>query len=693
MKRLICFLILTAMLCGLAPAYARTYSSRIEAEWCAVTNIPESENGENGLPVYRSAVTYSNGLAINHSTTAQMPEGGWYLKYDITISADGIYDLSFVTSSAVSRYTSPYSIAINDDVVRVSESMKTANSYNSNWGKYAAKAYLKQGNNTIAFIIDDYTEQSKGSTSKTVFYFDYFDVTYSEIQGIRAEGEDYFEPSSGSGIGAARDETANSALGGDKRYLKFGGNATEGETKSVKLKVYAPEAGEYKMNTICSRLGVGWAGLWDLTDESGRVYHLNAETASLIREVVPSASNAFCEYNLAAPVTLAAGYNTFTVTAYPRGSGGFATFIDYIAFEKTGAGALTIEAESCAEPGYWTAASGRLTLKQTDEAWGYDPVGDAFEIYYDFDIADENTYYFYFDMAAANSSNSSVSRMEISVDGEKWRAFDTANLVKYSNSKSGISATYSPAVYRYENRYSLEQGGHRLGLRVTEPIAADDRRLEYFAVIDKIQVLPSERSAEYMKAKINVPYVAAGDSLEAEIGIYDNYGTMLGSEEFDFEYESSNPRVAEVDSDGRITAVGIGDAQIRISAKSDIFGNVSTEAAISVISEIQGICITKCIRRGDEITIGLINPLATQSSAMLIVTEYENIDGAQKLTGVHRTDLPSKIGNVTSEELHGIMENTYTIKLNNAAALSDVYVWTDTGDMVSLCSGIVGQEG
>lgn len=173
------------------------------------------------------------------------------------------------------------------------------------------------------------------------------------------------------------------------------------------------------MNTICSKLGVGWAGKWDLSDENGNVYPMNAETVSFVRDVLPSASSAFCEYNLNTPVYLDSGYNTLTITAYTRGSGGFATFVDYIAFTKSSSGSLKIEAEACAEPGYWTASNGRLTLNQTDEVWGYDPVGDAFEVYYDFEIAEENDYHLYFDMAAANSSNNNVSRLEISVDGRK----------------------------------------------------------------------------------------------------------------------------------------------------------------------------------------------------------------------------------------------------------------------------------
>ena len=109
---------------------------------------------------------------------------------------------------------------------------------------------------------------------------------------------------------------------------------------------------------------------------------------------------------------------------------------------------MCIRDRTCSEPGYWTASNGRLTLKQTDEVWGYDPVGDAFAVYFDFNVSAEDDYHLYFDMAAANSSNNNVSRLEVSVDGEHWTSFDTKNLTYYSKTSSGIGAAYGPAVYR-----------------------------------------------------------------------------------------------------------------------------------------------------------------------------------------------------------------------------------------------------
>lgn len=523
------------------PVWAQDFTSRVEAEWCEMTNIPASESGENNLPVYRSSATFSNGLAVNHTNTTQIPDGGWYMSYDIVVNADGIYNLSFMTSAVGSKYTSPYSISINGgEPAEVLSGMKIADGYNANWAKYSMSTYLEKGSNTITVEITDYTEQSKSSSPRTVFYFDYFDVEFSENQGVRAEGESYFDASTTSGISAATDATANSALTGDKRYLKFGGDAVSAdETRSVKVKVYAPESGEYKMNTICSKLGVGWAGKWDLSDENGNVYPLNAETVSFVRDVLPSASNAFCEYNLNTPVYLDSGYNTLTITAYTRGSGGFATFVDYIAFTKSSSGSLTIEAEACTEPGYWTAANGRLTLNQTDEVWGYDPVGDAFEVYYDFEIAEESSYHLYFDMAAANSSNNNVSRLEISVDGEKWKSFDTDNLSYYGKTTSGISSTYAPAVYMYEKSYTLTEGSHSIGIRVTEPIAPDDRRLQYYADVDKIMILPDDRRAEIAEAAISVPYLAAGDSTELSFTILDNYENSVNTDDFTISYEKA----------------------------------------------------------------------------------------------------------------------------------------------------------
>lgn len=91
--------------------------------------------------------------------------------------------------------------------------------------------------------------------------------------------------------------------------------------------------------------------------------------------------------------------------------------------------------------------------------------------------------------------------------------------------------------------------------------------------------------------------------------------------------------------------------------------------------------------------VKLINPNQTDSSAALIVTEYEQINGAEKLTKIHTVDLLTKSGKVGDDEMRGIMEKTYTITLDSAESLSDVYFWTDSDDMVSLWNGLVGQEG
>ena len=191
-------------------------------------------------------------------------------------------------------YAVSYTHLVNDDEpTQISAGMKVGDGYNANWAKYQISAYLTKGTNTLTFIVTDYTVNSKASSPRVVFYFDYFDLSFAESQGIIAEGESYFEPSSSSGIGAATDTTANSALTGDKRYLKFSGTASgEDDTKSAKVKVYAPKSGEYTMNTICTKLGVGSVSYTHLD-----VYKRQPLSYGFGSELVQQGESGFvCEY-------------------------------------------------------------------------------------------------------------------------------------------------------------------------------------------------------------------------------------------------------------------------------------------------------------------------------------------------------------------------------------------------------------
>lgn len=530
-----------------------------------------------------------------------------WVAYSIYVEKAGKYTIEFKSSPLTDgRYTSPATFSVN--AVAAETALKS--SIDVNTKIYTSVVNLNEGENELRFTI---VGSRPNTGTDGLFHLYYVNCEEYRFSGIRYEGESGAATVS---VGWQKESAFRHNQTNNIDAIRAGNEYWE--------QSFNAPAGKYKLT-------------WRTTDIAGTQYVSPAKLTVNGEEVIAKTKTSdgdpwFIQSN---EVYLTEGINKvrFTITNTKNfGAGPQALlYIDYIELEQ-------LEGEDAESEIYYDAlkfegedATGsveRISGEDADgfsgEAWNrvrgtatttFTTPADDFDLYItvgaDIDVAQhENGKY--------------LGTAAISIDGGEFIPLSGTNMTKIAGLTGTAGGCANTAKWQYKPVVTLEEGQHSFAIKYVG-VGSNGNAGNTFIYYDCFELIP--RNGIIEKAVIKAPQskVICGTQMPATSGLYYTTGYMVEEAKIlSANYTSSNPLVASVDSDGVITAINPGVAEILVT-----YNDTYTDSLEIIVCDESGIIpISSSYDEETGVaTIKLTRIMDATGNATVIFGAYDEVDG------------------------------------------------------------------
>lgn len=656
----------------------------VQGEEYADTNVPEAGRSE----MTDSAL--NNGAALKISTAETIPADGFYVDYTATAAKEGMYTLEF--SSSVQGYetadegsnesckaASPYTVKVNDgnavsfnDFSGYRQSEKTVG--DMKLVTYAMDVYLNRGLNTVRFVV----KQGCVNDNTVIFALDYLKLsplTHYSADDFKVEGESFSKANVSYQAGNACAKSDAGCSNGKKAYFY-----NTSEAPVLDYEFYVEKEGDYAIFAGSTYFNFEWAGKLGISVNGGDSIPVDETTSEIVSEIRADDHDLY--KNIAVKeklVHLTKGYNTMRLEGLsPRTHDNrHILAVDYIRFVRAEAGVSNnIDFPVKVVNMKWKHE--KMTNGWRSEHYCEDVLADGktASIEESFFVSEEGDYVLEMDAAGHFAKNHSWgSPAGISFDNEELVELELDKNVKYVAPIGADAAIF--AHMRYMPTVHLTAGWHTLrfeSMGAAEAAGLNGKTRVYW------QEFTLEKAADVDTAALSFadPVITVGESTQAKITYLSAAGDKVTPEENAVSYTSSNTNVAEVDSDGKVTAFNPGKTVI--TACNDAVEIAGAE--LIVLPEGSTVFAQEVRRDNTNKTINVrvssIGDMQADEEVSVIVASYATEEG-----------LPTTLKSVSVNKVSGLkngINQDIPVQIADLQASDTVnlYIWRSMGELVPL---------
>lgn len=658
----------------------------VQGEEYADTNVPEA-----GVSTMTDDAL-NGGAALKISTAEAIPADGFYADYTATVAKEGMYTLEF--SSSIQGYetadegsnekckaASPFTVKINDgnamafrDFSGYRRSEKTVG--DMTLVTYAMDVHLNRGVNTVRFAVD----QGCVADSSCVFALDYLKLSHLmhySADDFKVEGESFAK--------ASVPYVANNSCVRDNNGLSNNKGAyfnTSAGVPSLDYDFYAEKEGDYAIFAGSIKFGQGWTSDLIITVNDAdpiKIDDTTSEKVSDIKAADPDAAIYAINAVKSTLVHLNKGYNRLNIKADENdkaSSGNYMLAVDYIRFVRAEAGVSNnIDFPIKVVNMKWK--NEKMTNGWRSEHYCEDVLaeGASASIEELFFVSEEGDYVLEMDAAGYFAKNNTWgSPAGISFDNEKLVELELDKNVKYIAPIGADAAIF--AHMRYMPTVHLTAGWHTLrfeSMGAGEAAGLNGKTRVYW------QGFTLEKAADVDTAALSFadPVITVGESTQAKITYLSAAGDEVTPEENAVSYTSSNTNVAEVDSDGKVTAFNPGKTVI--TACNDA---VEIAGAELIVLPEGSTVFAQEVRRDNtkkeiNVRVSSIGDMQADEEVSVIVASYATEEGLPTLKSVSVNKV-SGLKNGINKDIPVQIEDL------QASDTVNLYIWRSMGELVPL---------
>lgn len=562
-----------------------TYQSRgsanlpviVEGEDCADANVPEESKGS------LADGSLNGGEALKLVTGAD----AWHAGYTATVARDGMYTLEFASTvqgfvdgeaaakdGAACKAYSPFTIGINNDTITFGnytgyEQSRTTLGDGTLMATYKLEVYLQRGVNTIRFQAD----QARPVSDSRMFALDYLKLsplTHYAAEDFKVECESYTHSSLSYAAGSKVDQGVRTYTGlSNGKGAYFNTINTIATAPSLDYTFYVENEGDYAVYTAFFRTGQTWTSDLDISVNGGEAITVNDSTSEEISEIKTGGDDDFYRLRVIKPtlVHLKKGYNTMNITTTNAAGNHYMLGADYVRFVKAGT-SVTQNASYAAYDGMHTIDGFRYRNRQdgsyvpelyVEKTINKDDPTATMYAEHEFFVAEGSNYALTLAVGAnIGGSNTWESECTFSLDGAAPVKLTGDNT--YLSGKAGSLADNAVAHWTYKPLITLPAGWHTLRVETAGPAQSQTENKTFFYWHGF--TLEEEQTVDSTSLSLADPVITVGESTQAEITYLSASGKELTPEGYSASWGSSNEKVADFDTQGKITAFNPGKTVI-----------------------------------------------------------------------------------------------------------------------------------
>lgn len=236
--------------------------------------------------------------------------------------------------------------------------------------------------------------------------------------------------------------------------------------------------------------------------------------------------------------------------------------------------------------------------------------------------------------ASVHTRTTTLSTYAVSVNGSDYVTIDSSSAGAAESPNGGWSTTITGVdsligVYKTNLIYDIEQGMNTVSIKILTPRDADGRAYFYLEYI-RLQLVDSFADAEFAEDE---KYIEIGSNAVSGIRAIGETGTEMDISEATLSFSSDNPKAADVDKNGVITANGMGSAIIMAEVTIDgitrtamlpVYITVNGKYAAPVVFSSGGTDITSLPSTGSVTAeTAIVNTNSSSERVTLIVTAFD----------------------------------------------------------------------